>query len=273
MDKLAKENAQAFLTVYNDILTKGEVRKPRGQETLEILNYAFTINPMYPLVSFNARKLNIQYAVAELIWYLVGQRYDISICEFGSMWKSLIQSDGGLNSNYGQTIFGHNQFDWVVSELVRDPDSRRAVFIIGEKDYLRPDVNDQRCCQYIQFLIRNNTLSCYSYFRSSDAIWGMTNDVFTLVEIFKYVYLSIKMYKPTLKLGTYTQQATSFHIYEKHYQMLKDLLKEGMDGYYQVNIPMPTNPAEFVWLRQNGWKNPNVPPYFQYANVLLNYMK
>lgn len=259
------DNAEIFLSMYRDVLYDGVQRSPRGFKTLEIMNYSITIDPRYPLTSFNARELNLSYAAAELWWYLRGNRYDLSICDYGSMWKSLIQEDGGLNSNYGQTIFNlDDQFGWVVEELIRDQDSRRAVMIIGDKSYLSEKVNDQRCCQFIQYCIRDNELHCYANFRSSDAIWGFTNDTFTLVEIMKYVYVQLAMFIPNLKLGTYTHNAISFHVYERHWSTLEKLVESGMDGFYLVDLVQPSIPEEFVWLGNNN--DPyEVPVEYLYA--------
>lgn len=267
MLKLVRDNGQRFLNLYKAVMD-GDVCSPRGSEIKEVRNYSFSIDPNYPFTSFVDRNLNTSYLAAELHWYLVGDRYDISICNFGSTWKNLIQKDGGLNSNYGQTIFGvDNQFDWVCEELIRDPSSRRAVLIIGEKSYLDKEVNDQRCCQFIQFMIRNDELQCYVYFRSNDAVWGVSNDVFTLVEIFKYVYAVISQYMPKLKLGLYNHTAASMHVYEKHYDMLEKIIKKGMRGFYEVDFASTSNPSEYEWLRNNRSGKP--PEYYSYATKLM----
>lgn len=267
MLKHVKSNGEAFLDLYKQVLD-GDTSAPRGLEIKEIRDCKFSIDPRYPFTSFKDRKLNLAYLAAELHWYLLGNRYDMSICKYSSMWSKLIQKDGGLNSNYGQTIFDDdNQFGWVCDELIRDPDSRRAVFIIGEKEYLSNDVNDQRCCQFIQFMIRDNTLECFVYFRSNDVSWGLTNDVFTLVEIFKYVYATLVQYMPKLNLGMYHHTAVSMHVYEHHYKMLETIIKKGMKGFYEVPFLSTTNPDEYRWLRDHYDGTP--PPYFTYASKIM----
>lgn len=267
MLKHVEQNRDSFLTLYKDVLD-GQKYSPRGLEIKEVRDYKFSIDPRYPFTSFKARNLNLAYLAAELLWYLRGDRFDLSICEYGSMWSTLIQKDGGLNSNYGQTIFGKDmQFNWVCSELVRDPDSRRAVFIIGEKDYLNVGVSDQRCCQYLQFMIRDNMLDCFAYFRSNDVCWGVSNDIFTLVEIYKYVYAVISQYLPKVKLGMYHHTATSMHVYSKHYDMLEKIIKQGASGFYEVPFCTTTNPAEFNYLAERKEDFP--PSHFSYANRLL----
>lgn len=249
-----KKNRDVFLKLYKDVLN-GATYSPRGLEIKEVQNCKFVIDPRYPFTSFSYRNLNLSYLAAELMWYLRGDRFDLSICEHGAMWKTLIQEDGGLNSNYGQTIFGiNNQFQWVIDELIRDNDSRRAVMIIGEKEYLYDYINDQRCCQYIQFMIRNGELNCYVYFRSNDVSWGVSNDVFTIVEIFKYVYAYLQQFIPNLKLGMYEHNATSMHVYEKHYAMLEDIINTGKDGFYEVPFQVEPKEHEFRWLRNHNPK-------------------
>ena len=236
------------------------LQAPEINGTKELINVElqFDVTKEPTMQHFPSRNLNEKYAKQELLWYYRADRWDDSITEHAKMWKKLRQKDGGFNSNYGQVIFKPRYsplygilvepFLWCVGCLVKNPASRQAIIPIVERDYLHSECNDQRCCMFMQFLIRNNRLDCYVVFRSNDAIWGVNNDVFTLSEIFKGVYAEITVYKPDLQIGIYHHRAISMHVYERHYEMLKKMANESPTR--TTPYPMPTSRDIFA-LRHN----------------------
>jgi thymidylate synthase len=228
----------------------------RGSVTKEILNASLAINPRYPITSFKSRKLNLDYAKKEVLWYLRGNRFDTSITKEAGAWNSLIQPDGGINSNYGQVIFkGPKLFDWVIEELIRDPNSRRAVMIIGDANMLNMDNNDHRCTMYISYLIRGGYLHQTVHMRSNDAIFGMTNDIFFFGFLHQMVWACLRKLYPNLDLGTYYHNANSLHIYSRHFEMANDIIKAGADDWYQVNCPRVSSAGEVEMLRWDQGRN------------------
>ena len=237
-----------FLTMYRDVLNYGQKCSPKGSESLEIENYQITFEPYERMSSFYARNLNINYCKREFEWYLGADRYDQSICEHATMWKKLKDVDGGFNSNYGQYLFKENgndmtQFRWVISELIRDPQSRRAVMTLLHPGHLRNDNPDVVCTYAMSFRIRKNKLNMSVSMRSNDAIFGTTNDVFCFSMIHEMVFTHLVWsgyHPPGLELGTYTHKVDSLHVYERHYDMLELLVQDGERGYYNVPIPQAT---------------------------------
>jgi thymidylate synthase len=72
--------------------------------------------------------------------------------------------------------------------------------------------------------------------RSNDGIFGLTNDIptFSFYHEMLYVYLRDTKY-PDLELGEYTHLADSFHIYERHYKMLKNIIQNAYE--HKVECP------------------------------------
>lgn len=253
------QNSTAFLEAYRKVWVEGELVVTRGSSCIEVRNMSIDIDPVYPITSFAARKLNLSYAKKEVLWYLRGNRFDKSICEVAGAWNTLVQPDGGINSNYGQDIFeGPRLFDWVIEELSRDIHSRRAVMPIGRADMLSKDNSDHRCTMYIAYAIRKNTLHQTVHMRSNDIIYGLTNDVFFFGLLHQMVWVKLKAIYPSLGIGVYTHCADSMHVYEKHHDMIDKIVTEGMDGWYDVDPPVFLTGDEVDRLRFNQSNNDNL---------------
>lgn len=230
-------NCDAFLSIYSDIQNYGQESSPRGQRIIEIENYMTDINPMDPCTSFEDRKFNLQYAKDEFLWYLGSDRFDLTIMAKAGTWKTLVDVDGGFNSNYGVYIFGQRQFQWCFDELIRDMYSRRAVIILAHRGQVRLDNPDHICTYAISFRIRNNTLGMSVRMRSWDAIFGMTNDVFAFALVHQMMYAKLREVYPLLEIGDYNHVADSIHVYERHFDMLQKIINRGRDGWSRIQIP------------------------------------
>lgn len=230
-------NCDTFLSIYSDIQNYGQESSPRGQRIIEIENYMTDINPMDPCTSFEDRKFNLQYAKDEFLWYLGADRFDLSIMSKAGTWKTLVDVDGGFNSNYGVYIFGQGQFQWCFDELIRDMYSRRAVIILAHRGQVRLDNPDHICTYAISFRIRDNVLGMSVRMRSWDAIFGMTNDVFAFALVHQMMYAKLREVYPLLEIGDYNHVADSIHVYERHFDMLQKIINRGRDGWSRVQIP------------------------------------
>lgn len=225
---LPQVSYEAFHKVFSDIQSKGKLVSPRGQKVLEIENYNYVLPPYVRFCSFEARKLKLDYIKKEFLWYLKGDRFDLSIAEQASMWKTLINKDGGINSNYGQYIFfplkGPNQFDKVVESLTNDKDSRRASIVILNKDHILSETNDLPCTYAMNFRIRDDKLNMTVRMRSQDMVFGMGNDAPTFSFTHEMVYVMLKEVYPELQLGNYYHSVDSAHVYERHFEMMDQML-------------------------------------------------
>jgi thymidylate synthase len=241
-------HADPFRKIYDDLLNHGKMTHPRGTTCLEIENYVYELPPYVRFTNFVDRKLNLNYIKNEFLWYLRGDKYDTSICNHASMWKNLICRDGSIRSNYGQYIFGmQKQFDVVVEELKRDKDTRRAVImILGVEQLLIPGP-EISCTYSMSFRIRENKLNMSVRMRSQDSVYGLGNDVPSFSFVHEMVYVSIKDNYPGLELGVYCHSADSFHVYEKHFQMI-DNIRHGSE-YILIDCPLMSSLSEVTFMR------------------------
>lgn len=259
------EVRDAFLKIYRDV-ANGELVSPRGQLVREIENYAYELPPFARFQSFSCRKLSLSYIKRETLWYLRGDRFDASICDHAKLWRQIMNSDGSINSNYGQYVFGEtNQFDAAVRTLTSDPDSRRASIMILSSAHLLSDTKDVPCTYALNFRIRRGLLNMSAHMRSQDAIFGMGNDAPAFSFIQEMLLNALRETYPTLQMGSYHHVADSFHVYERHFSML-DRLCTG-DSYIEVDCPRISGPAEVTFLRKLDMTS--IPAEYEFTKWLV----
>ena len=203
---------------------------PRGQKVKEILGASFTIlDPRDRIPYVAGRRFSVTYMVAELLWYLSGNNKTEWISKYSSFWKDISDDGVTANSAYGARLFKRhpkiaqerfNQWEYVIEELTRDPDSRRAVMHLRVPDDSIDAKLDVPCTLALQFFIRDGKLHQVVNMRSSDVIFGIAYDIpaFTLFQELLANELGVGM-------GTYTHTSNSLHIYERHFDMAKKILK------------------------------------------------
>lgn len=257
-------NRSSFLRILRPLENALQV-SPRGQLIKEIENYSYKLPSMVRFPNFACRNYKVEYVKKEIIWYLKGDRFDLSICDHAKIWRDIVNDDGSLNSNYGQYIFGKmNQFDNVVKILSVDKDSRRASIMILNQEHLSSTTNDIPCTYAINFRIRNNFLNMSVTMRSQDAIFGFGNDCPTFSIIFEMMYNALKEYYPTLNQGFYFHHCDSFHIYERHFKMLDKILKG--DEFTLIDCPKISGPEEVKFLRKLDFSK--IPNHFKFTTWL-----
>jgi len=219
---------------------------PRGQKIKEKLGVSFTIrNPRDRIPYVAGRKFSISYMVAELLWYLSANDKTEWISKYSAFWKDISDDGVTANSAYGARLFEkhpkiadgrYRQWQYVVNELNRDSDSRRAVMHLRVPADSIDAALDVPCTLSLQFFIRNEELHMIVNMRSSDLIFGIAYDIpaFTLFQEILAGQLGVG-------LGTYTHMSNSLHIYERHFEMVENILKreDRSIGLHEDHGPMP----------------------------------
>lgn len=260
--------ATSFKEVLATTFTHGQTVFPRGIETREIQAATYVLQPYERFCNFPSRKLNLPYIKKEMLWYIKGDRFDQSITAHAKMWASLIQPDGGINSNYGQYIFNEDcpQFLRVVEILMNDKDSRRASIVILKSSQVLEDTSDEPCTYSINFSIRENKLVMQVNMRSQDAIFGMGNDAACFSMIHEMVFAMLRDVYPDLELGVYWHKADSLHIYSRHFAMVEDIINND-EPNVPIDQPKISSSAEVLFLLAGNFDV--VPDEFQFTKFLL----
>lgn len=252
----------SFTKSYSKILKDvyeipDHISRPRDLEVRESLCYRFVLNnPLDRLPYLTGRNYSICYFVAESLWYLAGLDSTEWISAYSSFWKKISDDGVTANSAYGSRIFkshpyinptddSETQWDYVLNELTRDGDSRRAVIHVRSPfDSYRAHL-DVPCTLSLQFFLRSDAVHLSVSMRSSDAILGIGNDIpaFTLFQELMALDLTQRLGRK-IDVGRYYHVSNSMHIYERDYALVKGIISNPELGDTKTWImpPMPSRP-------------------------------
>lgn len=235
----------AFIGLAKEVFTNPQyVSSPRGQETKELLGVSLVITSPYERYIYHpSRGFSTRYAIAEWLWYMRGSNALSEIRHYSKFWDKISDDGMTLNSAYGYRIFGHhpnvsiNQWSRAINELRSDPDTRRAIILVLIPDDLKRQTKDLPCTAYIQFFIRDNRLHLSVSMRSNDLVLGFSNDVFAFTLFQELMLVEMQKYFPELAMGYYYHYAGSMHIYQRHYEMIAEVVSAPDDRLQIATLP------------------------------------
>lgn len=195
------------------------VNDKSGVKMLEIMNASFIADE--PTIFGTIDKNYIQ---RELEWY-ESMSLNVNDIPGGppAIWRQVADPSGYINSNYGWCIWSKensSQYNNVVKELKKNPESRRATMI-----YTRPNMwndynvfgrSDFMCTNTVQYMIRENRLHALVYMRSNDVVFGYKNDYAWQKYVLGLMCESLG-YEP----GHIYWNVASLHVYERHFDLVK----------------------------------------------------
>ncbi len=221
-----------------------------GVKTIEMINACFEADKPYII-----REPNEDYIKREIEWYESQSLWVQDIPgECPAIWKAVASNLGVINSNYGWLAYSDdnwNQYNNVLKELNKNPESRRANMIYTRPaiwhDYNIDGMSDFICTNNVQYFIRDDYLVTSVYMRSNDAIFGYNNDLAwqthvrdKLLEDLDCIYGAGQIY----------WNVGSLHVYERHFKFLEELRKNYITGEYN----MPSHDMMHVGTKRNDKK-------------------
>jgi len=194
-----------------------------GAQTIELLGASFIADE--PAIFGTP---NEDYIRKEIDWY---ESQSTNIFDLDTdppeAWKYTANDHGEINSNYGHLIFSDKyftQYYQVADELIRNPDSRRAIMI-----YNRPSIwyefdengkNDFICTNAHTYYIRENKLHVVVQMRSNDLIFGYRNDYAWSKYVLESLQRDLKS-SLDVELGNIYWQVQNLHVYSRHFHLVK----------------------------------------------------
>ncbi len=251
-----KNSTHAFWSGLRTIWETGATITVRSQETKEVRSHLCKIAaPLERVYVIPDRHNNIFAQIAESLW-VMGGRNDleflspylpraINFSDDGKVWRGAYGArlrnwkcfnsaqhpgfdsaqptgfDSAQHSGFDSAQpTGIDQIKEVVNILNQDPHSRRAVMIIFDpaQDYINS--KDIPCNNWLHFLIREGKLHLNVSLRSNDIWWG-----FSGINTYEWSVLQemIAFWTGT-QVGEYSHFASSFHLYDRHYQSAQKIL-------------------------------------------------
>lgn len=243
-----KNIQEAFVNNVLKIDFEGKEVESRGSKQKEILSNFFQIEkPEHRVITVPHRNNNIFATVAETIWVLSGRNDMKFLTKY--LPRALEFSDDGLvwRGAYGPRLRdwnGVDQFKTVLNRFRQDIHTKRAVISIYDPYLDSIEVTkDIPCNNWINFNVRENVLHMNVSVRANDAIWG-----FSGINSFEWSVLQqIFAYWLGCNIGNLSWFAGSFHVYERHYDLMKKIifLKE-IPNVYDLDIPTLTFCTPFI---------------------------
>jgi len=201
-----KNANEAFQSIYRLISVYGL----ESANTKYIKNFGFYIdNPLTNKITNSLRNWKIDYAIKEWEWYLSGDNNATEIAKHAKIWLNCMDENGNVNSNYGWHWNQNNQIKYIVNELTKNQESRRASISIYNSKERYNFKNDTPCTYAINFYIENETLCMSVLMRSNDLWYGFCNDQFCFSKLQKCIANELN-----LNVGTYYHFANDMHIYK-----------------------------------------------------------
>ena len=227
----------AILPLQQKLKNEEFVIDKSGVKTVELMpGYIHEIDPRKPLLEFDGKVSNKAYIEKESKWYA---SQDLSIngwVDDIKIWTQVCTKDEKreVNSNYGYLVFSdgnYSQFKHCYEALVKNSNTRQAVIFYNRPsmhiDYNRNGMSDFTCTFYQQFFIRNNKLYVINSMRSNDLYFGFFNDLAFFCEVYMKMYNELLKVYSDLKVGYMDHIANSLHVYERHFESLKNIKLKG----------------------------------------------
>ncbi|HVF70933.1 MAG TPA: thymidylate synthase [Chthoniobacterales bacterium] len=225
------------------VLEQGKPRMDRtGTGTLSVFGAQarFDLREKFPLLT--TKKLHLKSIVHELLWFLQGDTNVRSLNEKGvTIWDEWADENGDLGPIYGAQWTGWrgpdgsvtNQIDNVVTQIKRDPTSRRLIvsaWNVGELDRMALPP----CHVLFQFYVRDGELSCQLYQRSADLFLGVP------FNIASYSLLTMMVAQVCdLRPGEFIHTFGDLHLYQNHLEQGREQLSRDLRPLPRMRL----NPA------------------------------
>lgn len=238
MEIITESLNDAFVESLKLLDEHGIVTHPRGTTCKELMGFQMRIkNPRARIITEPARKMSMAYAVGEFIFYMSGSNSLEQLAHYSKRVRQFSDDGITIESAYGHRIFGYdkgvciNQWDYVLNKLRSDKDSRQAIMHINTPADMHKVSKDFPCTMSLQFFIRDDKLHLINHMRSNDSIWGLAYDAYSFTMIQE---IFAKMLR--VDLGEYIHIAGSYHIYDRHFDMMKEIISSSnrLPGVMQI---------------------------------------
>lgn len=196
-----------------------------GNRTLEITGASFVADEETVF-----GEVNRDYVKRELEWY---ESMSLNVNDIPGetprVWKSVADSDGYVNSNYGWCVFSIencSQYENVIRELSQNPMSRRGSMIYTRptmwEDYDWNGRSDFMCTYGVDYFVRDGEAHAIVHMRSNDLVFGYRNDWHWQRHMLERVARDL-----SVTPGTIRWQVSNLHLYEKDFYLVDHFVKTG----------------------------------------------
>jgi thymidylate synthase len=165
------------------------------------------------------------------------------------------------------------QWEWAYNSLIKDKDTRQAIFFFNQPQYQYYGNKDFPCTIYGIFEIRDNKLNLSIKMRSNDLILGLQADIVFFVTLLQHMHFFLKETYPDLQIGSYYHYVDSLHIYERHYDLVSDMLQHDFKSQELQTLTKPLinlngTPSDDILKMIQSWDEKRIAPELSLNEII-----
>lgn len=181
------------------------------------------------------RPQNWQAVIKEMLWMWQDQSNSIEVLEnkYGvKWWKPWDIGDGTIGQRYGATLKKYNIVNFLLNELRFNPNNRRLVVNMFQYEDLASGPGLFPCVYETIWNVRGEFLDVIVMQRSSDFVVSWCLDEIQYSGLLMMISQSVG-----LKPGKLTHVVGNLHLYDRHIEQAKELLKRNLELIYKMDCP------------------------------------
>ena len=279
-----------YLDALEHILEHGEdVRDRTGVGTRSVFGYQmrFFLPGGFPAVT--TKRLAWRSVVGELLWFLEGSTDERRLAEItfdkdrtelaekNTIWTANADKQGKelgyvnsfLRKELGP-VYGHqwrhfdafgedvynktDQISWLIDEIKTNPDSRRLIVSAWNPNQISK-MTLPPCHTMAQFRVMNGRLSCQLYQRSADMFLGVP---FNIASYSLLTHMLAQICN--LEVGEFVWTGGDCHIYNNHFEQVKQQLKRTPKACPTLKIPNFSTLEELLETKTSEYELINYDP-------------
>lgn len=218
-----------YKKLLKEALANGVERNDRtgiGCYSIFSKNLRVDLSETFPLIT--GRKMFEKTFKTEFEWFINGETNIKRLQDAGvKIWDAWADENGDLGPVYGHQLRNFNsqgidQLNNVISQITRNPDSRRHVISLWNPCQI-DEMRLPPCYLYFQFFVEKDRLNMFALQRSGDLLLGIPYDVALFSQLLLYVASSTG-YNP----GILDLKIVDAHVYSNQVEAVE----------YYLNLPI-----------------------------------
>ncbi len=222
--------------IKNGFSSEGTNVRTRWEDGTEANYYSivgvqnkYDLEKEFPMITLRNNSKTIKNAIDEILW--IWQKKSNKVSELNShIWDQWTGEDGTIGQAYGYQLAKKYEFktkdgiktmdqvDYVIYLLKNDPSSRRIMTNLFNHEDLK-DMNLEPCAYGTQWLVKEGKLHLILNQRSQDMLTANGWNIMQYA-VLQSMFAQISGLKP----GTLTHNIGDCHIYDRHIQIVKQLI-------------------------------------------------
>ena len=282
------ENELGYLNLLEYVLKNGSIIETRNGKTISSFGLFLKFTDIQNLPLLTTKKIYVKGVIEELLWFLKGstnakllQDKNVHIWD-GNSSREYLDNNGFSNYKEGELgpIYGWqwrtfgkkynekgdengiDQIKYVITELLKDNHSRRAV-LSGWNPLQLSEMALPPCHILYNFYKDNDGLSCSMTMRSSDLFLGLPFNIASTAILTTIIAKLLHLNTKSIAIAL-----TDAHIYEEHVECINTQLKREIiscNTKLEIDLEVPNLDSSIEekldWINKLEYSNFKITDY------------